>query len=296
MAKRSREALQKAGGKSKDGRTLPPYGIWIVGVDTLHGPDHPLYSDDAVQLARSGDYKPFDAMMRNIRELGVIEPVRVRLQVVAQDDPLWPDSAREAGEVYVAVTGRHRTLLARKVVEQLLHEGLINSLEQWQIDTVLDSTSDTLQLDKVVSENIFRRRVSPIEIGYQVIQMLERGFTMEAMCEKYRYSESQLRNFMALARDGVAELHAAVRAGEVKATEACKIARMPAEEQRKALTAEKIVEQKPKRMGGKVLEVARQRLAEAPWATQREREILNVISGTIDLASASEEVRALFEK
>jgi hypothetical protein len=296
--KRSREALQKAGGRTKDGRTLPPASIWIVGADTDHGPDHPLYSDDAVQLARSKNYEPFAAMVRNIRALGIIEPVRVRLVSVAPDDALWPEAARELGEVYVAVTGRHRTLLARRAAAELFQEGLISSMEQWQIDTVLDSSNESAQLDKVISENAFRRRPSAIEIGFQVAQSLDRGFTMDALRERFDYSESQLRNFMTLAQHGVAELHAAVRAGSVPVTEACKIARLPSQEQCTALGAEKGSrrERGPRRPGRRVLEVAEKRILDAPWATLRERELLGVIAGTIDISAASAEVRALFEE
>jgi hypothetical protein len=296
MAKPSREALAKAGGRTKDGRTLPPAGIWIIGVDTKHGPEHPLYSDDAVQLARSGDYSAHEDMIRNIRALGVIEPIRVRFEIVAPDDMAWPEAAREIGQVYVAMTGRHRTLLARRAAAQLWQEGVIRALEQWQIDVVLDNDTDAgRQLDKVISENFFRRRPSAIEIGHQVAQAIGRGFTMDGLAERFKYSESQLRNFQALAQNGTQELHEALRAGTVKVTEACKIARLQPAEQRAALREEKVVERGPRRPGRKALDEAERRLLAASWATPRERELVGVLTGTIDISAASPEVRALFE-
>lgn len=295
MARRSRAALQKAGGRTKDGRTLPPVSIWIIGADTNHGPEHPLYSDDAVQLARSGDYERYASMIRNIRALGVIEPVRVRLEHVSPDDDMWPALARELGEVYVAVTGRHRTLLARRVAAELWQEGVISQLEQWQIDVVLDNATDANQLDKVISENFFRRRPSAIEIGHQVARALDNGFTMDGLCERFGYSESQLRNFQALAQHGLPELHEAVREGRVSVTEACKIARLGADEQRDALLADKPAA-RPQRPGRKSLVEAERRILAAGWATPRERELLGVINGTIDLDAASAEVRALFSQ
>lgn len=299
MAKPSREALAKAGGRTKDGRTLPPASIWIIGVDTTHGPEHPLYSDDAVQLARSGRYEPYAAMMRNIRALGVIEPLRVRYERVADDDVRWPEEAR-GQKVHVAVTGRHRTLLARRVAAELWQEGVITDLRQWQIDVVLDEATEVSQIDKVISENFFRRRPSPIEIGHQVAQALDKGFTMDGLCERFGYGESQLRNFQALATQGTEALHAALRSGWCSATKACQLAKLPAEQQRQAVSELQTAPTPTSSMqvrppGRKLVKAAAERARDGELWTPREKEILAIVAGELPLDQAKwPELKELF--
>jgi ParB-like chromosome segregation protein Spo0J len=308
--KPSRQALKDAGGRTKDGRSLPPSSIYIIGVDTAHGPAHELYSADAVELARTGEYDPL--WVRNIRELGVLQPVRVRLEEVGRDDEAWPSGCR-GHLVHVCVVGRHRVLTARRVAADLLAEGVIATLEQWQVDVVLD-TRGGKSVETVIAENRYRRTLSAIETGTQVAQMLAVGYTMDALPEVFKRSEGHLRSFHTLAERGTAELHGALRSGRITDTDACKVAKLEPEEQRK------VVSELPadgRAKGGKVAALmasakgqsvpvrppsrsAVQRAATRASAgdvstwTERERELLAIAAGLKSLEDASEEIRALF--
>jgi AraC-like DNA-binding protein len=77
--KPSRVARDEAGGKSFDGFSLPPHAIVVIGVDTLHGPEHPLYCARAVRVA-NGAEPVDDRMYRSIKARGVLQPIRVRLE------------------------------------------------------------------------------------------------------------------------------------------------------------------------------------------------------------------------
>lgn len=308
--KPSRQALKDAGGRTKDGRSLPPSSIYIIGVDTAHGPAHELYGADAVELARTGKYDPL--WVKNIRELGVLQPVRVRLEEVGSDDEAWPSGCRGC-LVHVCVVGRHRVLTARKVAADLLAEGVIATLEQWQVDVVLD-TRGGKAVETVIAENRFRRALSPIELGTHVIQALAQGFTMDALSEVLGYSQGHLRNLHALAENGVKELHEAIRAGRIKATDACKLAKLEADEQRKVVSnlpkdrrakgsdvtvlmanaQGQPAPVKPPSKGAMHRAATRASAGDVSTWTERERELLAIAGGLRSLDEASDEIRALF--
>jgi hypothetical protein len=240
----------------------------------------------------------------------------VRLEQVDLHDEAWPEEYRGAA-VYVVVDGRTRILHARRAAEDMVKDGTIRELDDWQVDCLLDpprSVADTLAV--VTVSNRFRRKESAIELGIQYAQRKASGVTAEAAAEGMRVKESQLRNFEALAVQGVSELHRAYRDGRVKATEACKIARLDPAQQRavlgklpgegKVATGQAVTDSIADAKGEPTpikppsrtaLRRAVERVAtsdESQEWTPREQELLAVLAGAKSLDKASPELRALF--
>ena len=169
-------------------------------------------------------------------------------------------------------------------------------------------------METVIAENRFRRSLSPIEVGTHVAQALAAGYTMDALSDALGYSQGHLRNFHALAQSGVKELHAAVRDGQIKATDACKVAKLDPEEQRVVVSelpaggqargssvASLMASAKgipaPVRPPSKSAMYRAATRASHDWFTiwtERERELLAIAGGLKSIEEASEEIRALF--
>jgi hypothetical protein len=313
--KPSRVARTEAGGKSRDGFSLPPHRVYIVGVDTQHGQEHPLFKPDIVELSRREEYD--DLTLRSIDSEGVFQPVRVVLVRVATDDRRWPDECR-GKSVHVCLAGRHRIYHARKVVQDRYESGRIRELTDWQVDCILETRTDLRTLTRISrDENLLKRKVSPIELGVNVIQEIATGLTMEALSESTEYSVPQLKRFMAIASQGCPELHDAVRAG-MSITAASRIAMLDDDEQRDVLAGTTpddsdheimqkldIAKGKPARIKPptpKRWKMAAQRIAaqfeadnEPVWS-DRELELFRIVTGQIALDDAGEELRQLFDE
>jgi hypothetical protein len=139
--KPSRAARTRDGGKNFDGFSLPPHNIVIIGVDTTHGPDHPLYSALAVRLA-SGEQELDERLLRSIHTLGVQVAVSVRYEVVAADDERWPVRLR-GQTAHVLVYGRRRVIHGRRVVDDKFAAGYIGSRDDWQIKCTLQGGDES---------------------------------------------------------------------------------------------------------------------------------------------------------
>lgn len=177
--KPSRKAREEAGGKNYDGFSLPPHSCYVIGVDTQHGQDHPLYKSRAADVAAGR--KPYDErMLRSLREHGVLEPIRVQLVQVAEDDSAWPTDLR-GRLVHVVVLGGHRIVHFRKVVEA----APVKDNTAWQVRCVLDHNKDPrAQFSVQIDENVCRRVLDDEELAQQIMQGLNIGLTLDEMADR----------------------------------------------------------------------------------------------------------------
>lgn len=189
MKKPSRVAREEAGGKSFDGFSLPPHGIVVIGVDTQDGPEHPLYSQRAVDLA-AGRVDYDDRMYRSIKAKGVITPIRVRLEPIGEGGAL----------VHVVVAGRHRVLYGRRVVEEMYDAGEIGDMKAWQIRCTLEHAKTARELVEVVAdENVCRRVLDDTEIAEGIGRGVGIGFTLDEMADRYGVSVGKAKRLLARA-------------------------------------------------------------------------------------------------
>lgn len=204
--KPSRAARERDGGKSFDGFSLPPHNIVIIGVDTEHGPEHPLYSQRAVDIAAGR--RDYDMrFLRSLHTFGVKQPISVRLEQVPVTSPAdepWPAHMR--GElVHVVVTGRHRVLYGRRVAEEKEASGEIGDRSRWQIRCSLEhAKKDTDLLAIVADENVCRRVLDDEEMAEGILRGVNASITIDEMAERYGISVGKAKRLKARA-EGVPE-------------------------------------------------------------------------------------------
>lgn len=201
--KPSRKAREEAGGKNQDGFTLPPRSCYVIGVDTEDGPEHPLYSQRAVDLSE-GRAEWDMRMLRSIHTHGVKQAILVRLYTVPEDDQAWPADLRER-TVHVVVAGRHRVLHGRRVVEEKFRAGEIGHPDNWQIKCSLElAKSDRDLVSIMADENVCRRVLSDDEIAEGILKGISVSLTLEEMAERYGITVSKAKRLLARAQ-GVPE-------------------------------------------------------------------------------------------
>jgi hypothetical protein len=198
--KPSRVARDEAGGKSFDGFSLPPHAIVVIGVDTLHGPEHPLYCARAVRVA-NGAEPVDDRMYRSIKARGVLQPIRVRLEQVGEGESNDPWPPQYWGKlVHVVVAGRTRVLYGRRVVDELYEAGDLGDKTGWQIKCTLEHAKTARELVEVVAdENVCRRVLDEDEIAEGIQRGVNIGLTLKEMADRYGVSEAKAKRLLARA-------------------------------------------------------------------------------------------------
>lgn len=202
--KPSRVARDEAGGKSFDGFSLPPHAIVVIGVDTQHGPEHPLYCARAVRVA-NGTAPVDDRMYRSIKSKGVLTPIRVRLEQVEEGDEAWPNDLH-GKLVHVVVAGRTRVLYGRRVVDEMYEAGELGDRTGWQIKCTLEHAKSARDLVEVVAdENICRRVLDDAEIAEGIQRGINIGLTLDEMADRYGISTGKAKRLLSRAEGVTAE-------------------------------------------------------------------------------------------
>lgn len=250
-SKQYREDIKAVGGKMNDSGINLPYlrvhynaevpSIFVIGVHTTHGPDDATYGDlyraDAVHYARSGVWD--EKRIRSIKSTGIINPVSVTRVHVDADDEDWPDFARGTTQ-FAVLAGRHRVLDGGELARRMYAAGEISSVDALHCPVVVKWRVEGAQARAIATdENVFARRMSPLEIGQIVVDNESRGIPIEETCTLPAISlkPSQARNMARLWVDGCPELHRRVYDGTIPLMQAVQISRMPASEQPAAVDA-----------------------------------------------------------
>jgi hypothetical protein len=258
--KPSRKAREAAGGRNQDGFSLPARSCYVIGVDTKHGPEHPLFKARAADVAAGR--KPYDErMLRSMEKDGVLEAVRVQLVQVAEDDKLWPAETR--GElVHVVLLGGHRIIHFRKV----LKTAPVGSDDAWQVRCILDTDKDPRrQFSVQIAENVCRRVLDDDEMAQTIMQGLNIGLTLEELAERLNLTVAKAKRLLASA-EGVPAKPPKARKERVPA----RTVSLAAEHLRK----------------GRNL----------PWSPQDVASLIDLVRGRIELREAGEVVQALFRE
>jgi hypothetical protein len=204
--KPSRAARDRDGGKNFDGFSLPPHNIVVIGVDTSHGPEHPLYSAQACELANgTRDYDM--RMLRSLHAFGVKVPVSVRHETVpaGDDAELWPKHLKPGDTAHVLVTGRRRVIHGRRVAEEKFTAGEIGELNRWQVKCVLEHAKRPQEIVSIVAdENVCRRVLEDDEIAEGIQRGLSVSLTLDEMAERYGVSVDKAKRLLRRA-EGVPE-------------------------------------------------------------------------------------------
>lgn len=204
MAKNSIDAYG-ASGKSN---------VLFFNPDALHLVDdvnHPLY-DERIHLPID------DAMVRNIADQGVLEPIIV-----------WKD--RETGKVCV-VDGRQRVRHTREANTLLTAEGKDVLL----IPGVVRQGSAVRMSQAMVSANEIRRADTPLGRAKKMASMIERGHDEDDLALLFGVGTQTVRATLALLECTQA-VQDAVESGAVNVSQARQLATMPPEEQRETVKA-----------------------------------------------------------
>ncbi len=213
--KPSRIAREEAGGKNQDGFTLPPRSCYVIGVDTEDGPEHPLYSQRAVDLA-AGRLEYDMRMLRSLHTYGVKQAILVRLHTVPVGDQQWPEELH-GHTVHVVVAGRHRVLYGRRVAREKCASGEIGHLDNWQIKCSLELAKAERDLVSImVDENVCRRVLGDDEIAESILKGISVSLTLEEMADRYGIKVSKAKRLLARAQ-GVPEKPKATRPARISA-------------------------------------------------------------------------------
>lgn len=172
----------------------------------VNDPAHPLY-DERIHL-------PIDeAMVRNIMDQGVLEPVLV-----------WKDP--ETCLVCV-VDGRQRVRHSRLANERLLAEGK----EPLLVPGIAKRGSAVRMSQFMISANEIRRADTPLGRAKKMASLLERGHDEQDLAMLFGCSPQTVKTTLALL-DCTQAVQDAVEAGTVNAGQARQLSALPPEEQR----------------------------------------------------------------
>jgi ParB family chromosome partitioning protein len=188
--------------------------------------NHPLY-DERV------NWPVDDAMVNNIMWRGVIEPIGVR----------------KNGETLEVVYGRRRVKAACEANLRLRSQG--KDLIRIKCEIVRGEDKDLFGV--LSSENEHRRDDSPLAKARKAQRMADLGASEQEICLAFGITSQTLRNWQAML-DLSAPVKNAIERGEIKATAALGLAKLPAEEQAARL-------EEMKAAGGKVTVTRAKRVA-----------------------------------
>jgi ParB family chromosome partitioning protein len=191
---------------------MDPEDIVVIGHDTEDGPEHPLWDERA-------SWPASQELKASIISEGIIQPVAARKCV---------------GGVVECVVGRQRVKAAREANKELAKAGK----ELVQVPVMLKRGPDEAMMDAVVSENEIRRDDDVSTKAAKLVRYLSHGRTEAEAAVKFGVSRQTISNWLTLS-EASPELRAAVDAGEMNASAATKLAKLPRQEQAKAVAENK---------------------------------------------------------
>lgn len=195
-----------------EGKRISAYGVdpstlIIVGLDTDDGPDHALY-DERIKLPVN------EAMVRNIMLQGVIEPI----------------IGTKNGEKVLVVAGRQRVRAAREANIRLEKAGS----EVMTIPVMLSRGSDENLFGVMISENEIRSDDVLTTKLPKLEKLLAFGKTEQEAADIFGVTTQTIKNWLSLIAASP-DVKKAVSKGSISATAGVTIAKLPREDQPKAL-------------------------------------------------------------
>jgi len=200
--KQSKDALGALG--KKDVFLFAPEDLVLVDEE-----GSPLYDDRALG-------QPDEKLVLNILAIGVHTPISVRKN-------------SETGRTEV-VAGRRRVLAMREANRRLKKQGH----EPLRIMAVVKRGDDAAQMAVLISENEQREGDSPLGKAKKLARFLELGRTEAEAAVLFGIHVSTCKNLLALL-DAPKAVQRAIEKGEIGASEAYQLARLPAEQAKEKL-------------------------------------------------------------
>jgi ParB family chromosome partitioning protein len=192
---------------------MDPDDIWIVGLDTEDGEEHPLWDPRSMLPVD-------DNLVKNIIAYGVLEPI-----TVIKD-----------GEMAQVVYGRQRVKAAREANKQLRKKGFEPIKVPCQYKRVPDEGE---LMGMMISENSLRQSESPMDNARKLARYLSTGKTEQDAAITFGVTQTTIRNYLTLLDldKGVQKL---VEGGTMSASAAQPLAKLPRKEQMEE--AKKLIE------------------------------------------------------
>jgi ParB family chromosome partitioning protein len=174
----------------------------------VEDPSHPLY-DDRINLPID------DGLVRNIMANGVIEPVVIRK---------GPNGSAEV------VDGRQRVRCAREANSRLEENGK----EQVRVPALIRRGTEADLFGVAVSANENRQDDTPLGRAQKAAKLINMGRTEAEVAIAFGCSEQSIRNWLDLLEVSAA-IRKAVEAGQIAASAAVQLGKLPPAKQAKAL-------------------------------------------------------------
>jgi ParB family chromosome partitioning protein len=187
---------------------VDPDDLYIIGLDTDDGPDHPLYDP------RHNQPVP-ESMIRNVMYHGVLEPVLVR---------------KDGDDRLDVVAGRQRVRAAREANIRLVEQGKLPI----KVAVIAKKGDSSKMMGIMISENEIRRDDSPLAKGRKAQRLIDFGSSLEEVAVVFGVDPKSISNWLKLL-DCDDKVQQAVEAGQISDSAATKLASLPRAQQRETL-------------------------------------------------------------
>ncbi|HVY65943.1 MAG TPA: hypothetical protein VHH11_14065 [Gammaproteobacteria bacterium] len=187
-----------------------PFRLVIVGYDTDDGEAHPLYDE-------------------RVRDLDNVDPAWVAN--VAANGILTPIGVVRDGDRVLVKFGRHRVVWARRATEALRREGAPGV----KVPGYYARSEDKVSLGLIVAENEIRRADALLAKARKAARLCAHGYSVDDCATQFGVSVATIRNWLQLIEASAPVLRAVER-GELGASAATELARLPRADQPAALT------------------------------------------------------------
>lgn len=222
---------------------MDPNSVTIVGIDTTHGPEHPLY-DERINL-------PIDrGMVDSIKLYGVVTPV------VGKSD----------GDKTLAVDGRRRIIHARIASKELQVEGM----PALRIPVVLKRGDDVRLFGTARTANACRVDDSPIVNAKNAQRMLDMGAQLGTIAVTFGVKEDTVKDWLRLL-DTTPEIQAQLHTGALAKDAGLALATLPAADQTALMSEIKSTLGVDKPTGEQVTAAVRAKQGKAPATAPKAR-------------------------
>lgn len=190
-------------GKRLNAFLMNPLDLTIVGRDTKDGVEHPLFDERA-------KFPPDEAMVRNIRRYGVLEPVIVR----------------KNGDLVEIVDGRQRVICTREAARRNIEEGLPEIL----VPCVVRKGVNSDLLGVMISGNEIRRDDDPLVRAAKAQRLISFGASEQEVADAFGLTKGAVKNLLSIL-DLSEKVQDTIKSGKISFTAATQLRDLTHKEQ-----------------------------------------------------------------
>lgn len=186
---------------------VSPFDLTIIGLDTDHGKDHPLY-DERVYLSVD------ENLVKNIKVYGIQQPVLVR----------------KDGTEFIVVDGRQRVRAARQACEEAEKAGEHPVKVPVRIVVATDARATGI----MISTNELRHDDDVLAKAFKAQRLYAQYGDLNEVAIAFGRSVQTIRNWLSLI-EADPKIHECIRSNKLSYTTAIEIARLKREDQAEQL-------------------------------------------------------------